>query len=1302
MSGFPTTAWTVVSRARSGVDSEAREALAFLCAAYWLPLYSFARRLGHASEDALDLTQGYFALLIEKDYLADVRLREGRFRTFLLTSFRHFLSKERDRARALKRGGGRVLLSIDAQEAEGRHADEPLETLDPEALFERRWALTILERAMTRLRHEFAATGRTVEFEQLEAYLTGSEPRRRTRAPPSVSARPRARSKRWSTGCAADTVFCCGRKSRPQWQIPKRSTPSCVTCWRRSGRGSRRHRNFSGRLRLGDLREKKPVMSAPVNCRDCGAPLMTSGALEGRCARCLLELAVEESQPVPSVPSDGITVAAPSDVSGLFHPSLILGGRYRLLRLLGRGGQGEVWHAFDIKLRVEVALKSLRPDLLRDDRARELLRREVRSARQVVSPNVCRVFDLVVEDGHEMVSMEFVDGTTLADLLRERGPLDLSRAGEIAAQLLAGLEAIHAAGLIHRDLKTENVMLTLSRRVVVMDFGIARNLREMQADTIAGTPGYMSPEQAAGFPLDARADVFSAAVVLAEMVSSPGGGTHDSRKQLWADLREDPPRVPAGPWSAVLRRALCRSPEGRYPSAGALARALELEQHATGRAEQSPYPGLLPFTREDARFFFGRELEVESLLRQLRRPRLRGVIGPSGAGKSSFLRAGVLPALPAGWSALTCTPTDRPFTALAQALAAEMVGDSEAVPLLPRFEDPGTAILLARRWRQRHEHALLVVDQAEELFTLNGIDVQRRFAELLGRFVLEADVHVLLSLRDDFLLQCQAFEDLRPIFSELMPLTPPLGAALRRALVQPALLSGYRFEDERLVDDMLRDVAQERGTLPLLAFAMARLWEHRDREHGLLTRRGYEEIGGVAGALAQHAEATLETIGAVRVPMVREILRNLVSAAGTRAFQERDELLSAFADQRGEAEEVLDRLVEARLLTSFEAPSEEGGTRHRRLEIIHESLLAAWPRLARWRDQDAEGARLRDQLRQAAQLWDERGRPIELLWSGPSFAEYLVWKARYTGRLSAREQSFGRAMEAQAGRRRVRALFGIGAAFAALLIVLAVVSHLWMRSRASEALAVQQAQRAEAQQLFALAQVEDLENPTLAFAYAIAALERTDTEEIRRFALRQLWKGPMSFVRSEDSNGVVSSLAFSADGEWLADAGPDARVWRRDGSGPLKVGSAFVGNVVAHFVGDGRRIAIFGRRNSGTIGADVLSLPELTRLEQIETTGEGLLAMRGNQLITVMPRASKGSGADIVIRSFAEGDARRLGFLRGGARRIQVDASGDSYFISYPGDRQLFASTLKEGAAGQRKVLSTGCSDFELLARQDR
>jgi DNA-directed RNA polymerase specialized sigma24 family protein len=175
--GFPTTAWTIVSRARGAADSEARDALALLCQANWRPLFSFARRVGHTSDQALDLTQAYFALLIEKDYLSDVRLREGRFRAFLLASFGHFISKERDRARAVKRGGGRSEVSINLQEVEGRYGYEPVEKLTPEAAFERQWALTILERAMARLRHDFAGTCPAAAFAQLEGYLTGSEPR---------------------------------------------------------------------------------------------------------------------------------------------------------------------------------------------------------------------------------------------------------------------------------------------------------------------------------------------------------------------------------------------------------------------------------------------------------------------------------------------------------------------------------------------------------------------------------------------------------------------------------------------------------------------------------------------------------------------------------------------------------------------------------------------------------------------------------------------------------------------------------------------------------------------------------------------------------------------------------------------------------------------------------------------------------------------------------------------------------------------------------------------------------------------
>src|SRR4029450_4957437 len=100
--------------------------------------------------------------------------------------------------------------------------------------------------------------------------------------------------------------------------------------------------------------------------------------------------------------------------------------------------------------------------------------------------------------------------------------------------------------------------------------------------------------------------VFSSAVLLAEVISREPIATQADRQQLWARLREEPPRVPPGPWAPVLRRALCRSPEGRYSTAGAMARVLELEQREIGRAEQSPYPGLLPFTREDAHLFFGR------------------------------------------------------------------------------------------------------------------------------------------------------------------------------------------------------------------------------------------------------------------------------------------------------------------------------------------------------------------------------------------------------------------------------------------------------------------------------------------------------------------------------------------------------------------------------------------------------------------------------------------------------------------------------------------------------------------------
>ena len=166
--------------------------------------------------------------------------------------------------------------------------------------------------------------------------------------------------------------------------------------------------------------------------------------------------------------------------------------------------------------------------------------------------------------------------------------------------------------------------------------------------------------------------------------------------------------------------------------------------------EPRPYPGLASFTEADAAYFFGREAEVEELWRRIPGRRLLAVIGPSGAGKSSFLRAGVLPAAPGGWSTLVCQPGEAPFASLAQALVPVFAGDTEATGQLFRLREPEVAVEVVRKWRRRRDEALLVVDQLEELFTLNPPEIQRRFAALLGRLADEADVHVVLAMRDDF------------------------------------------------------------------------------------------------------------------------------------------------------------------------------------------------------------------------------------------------------------------------------------------------------------------------------------------------------------------------------------------------------------------------------------------------------------------------------------------------------------------------------------------------------------------------
>jgi RNA polymerase sigma factor (sigma-70 family) len=170
---FTTTHWSVVLAAGQLDAPQANEALEKLCRTYWYPLYAYARREGFCAADSQDLTQEFFARLLSKNYLGQVAPQKGRFRSFLLASLRHFLSDQRDRARAAKRGGGAEIFSLDAQDAENRYRLEPVDRMDAEKIFERWWAMTLLEQALMRLREESVIAGKGELFECLRDFVAG-------------------------------------------------------------------------------------------------------------------------------------------------------------------------------------------------------------------------------------------------------------------------------------------------------------------------------------------------------------------------------------------------------------------------------------------------------------------------------------------------------------------------------------------------------------------------------------------------------------------------------------------------------------------------------------------------------------------------------------------------------------------------------------------------------------------------------------------------------------------------------------------------------------------------------------------------------------------------------------------------------------------------------------------------------------------------------------------------------------------------------------------------------------------------
>jgi serine/threonine protein kinase len=262
-----------------------------------------------------------------------------------------------------------------------------------------------------------------------------------------------------------------------------------------------------------------------------------------------------------------------------------LEGRYQVLKELGRGGMGIVFQAYDKQLKEQVAIKILSPLLANDPEALERLKREVSAARRITHSNVIRIHDIAETNGLHYVSMEFFAGTNLKEYIKRAGHLSIMEAFNIASQVCDGLQAAHAQGVIHRDLKSQNIIINAANQIKIIDFGLAHT-QQMQGLTatglIMGTPEYMAPEQVSGKKVDERADVYSLGIILYELFTGRVPFSGNSAISIgFQQVKDSPPRpcsinpqIPAAVEEIILK-ALQKDPMMRFRSVSELKEELE-------------------------------------------------------------------------------------------------------------------------------------------------------------------------------------------------------------------------------------------------------------------------------------------------------------------------------------------------------------------------------------------------------------------------------------------------------------------------------------------------------------------------------------------------------------------------------------------------------------------------------------------------------------------------------------------------------------------------------------------------------
>jgi WD40 repeat protein/serine/threonine protein kinase len=540
---------------------------------------------------------------------------------------------------------------------------------------------------------------------------------------------------------------------------------------------------------------------------------------------------------------------------------------------------------------------------------------------------------------------------------------------------------------------------------------------------IRGTPAYMAPEQWKQEEATGATDVWALGVILYELVAGRRPYQENTLIKLCMQVSSKEPvppveqhGVPQG-LSQLIGRCLLKDLNKR-PSANGVVQCIQemlVPERARSSTTDSPFRGLLPFDERHSHLFFGRDLEIAAFVERLRTEPVLPVVGPSGAGKSSFISAGVIPRLreKGPLDVIQLRPGGKPFQTLASRVVAARfpstraespfgVGSGSTIPEAKNAEERylhgGAAEDLARELRgspallnlvlqqlaeQRQSNVLLFVDQIEELYTLvEDEELRQTFMQAICTAADDPQmpVRVVMTLREEFLSRLAERPSAKEALSHITVLRSPGPEALEEILARPVEAAGYTYEDPGLIQEMVNAVKGEVSCLPLLQFAGHTLWDKRDRTNKVLCRSAYVDMGGVAGALAQHADGVLSGLSATEMQLARTILLRLVAAEGTRRVCTRSKVLQ---DLGPAADNVLGRLTAGRLITVRQSEIEGEAE----LELVHESLVIAWGRLRRWIDEAKEELLFLEEIGQAAELWEKRGRRDEEVWHGDALRD---------------------------------------------------------------------------------------------------------------------------------------------------------------------------------------------------------------------------------------------------------------------------------------------------------------------------